>query len=183
MRVRGFLRADSHTLNETHRFLRNLIEPAVDQQWSTAGALLARYDALDLDSGTSSRTWPEIIPSPVPCALYPRGSGTPCPPLFLPSRRFENACATGVLLEKASRPRFTFSFYLSFFPSGCQAMANPVTATTFVTLYFCRPKRGKCYVFLSIWKIIRFKIDCSGEFQLRKNIIKENACMSNKMTF
>lgn len=144
--VRGFLCADSHTLNEPHRFLRNLIEPAVDQQWSTGGALLSRYDVLDLDSGTSSRTWPEIIPSWyhvrfIPGDLVHRA----LPPFPSPA---DSKMPTGVLLEKVSHPRFTFSFYLSFFPSGCQAIANLVTATMFVTPYFSRPKRGKFSVFL-----------------------------------
>lgn len=42
----------------------------------------------------------------------------------------------GVLHTKVPHPRSAFSFYLSFLPSACHAMANLMAATTFVTPYF-----------------------------------------------
>lgn len=148
--VRGFLCADSHTLNEPHRFLRNLIEPAVDQQWSTGGALLSRYDVLDPDSRTSSRTWPEIIPSWYHVRFIPGDLVHRALPSF-PSP----ADSKMPVLQGSCSRRYPIlallllsPFIYRFFPSGCQAIANRVTATTFVTPYFCRPKRGKFCVFL-----------------------------------
>jgi len=145
---------------------------SLNPQWVT---LLLEHDASG-ESRFSYLTWDNLIP--IPCVLYPRESGDPLPALRL-CHRSENAYRGPA--TKVPHSRFAFSFYLSFLPSACHAMANLVAAMTFVTPYFCHLKiLGEILRLPSHLKNRSSKVDHFPKISVALKISAKNACLSDK---
>lgn len=182
MRVRGFLCADSHTLNETHRFLRNLIEPAVDQRRSTAGALLARYDALDLDSGTSSRTWPEIIPSRYHVRFIPGDLVHRAHPSFFPPADSKMPVLRGSCSRRYPILALLSPFIYRFSPRAVKLWRISWQRRRLSPSIFVARSGGNATFFFRFERSSDLK-SIVPENSNSTKISAKNACLSNKMIF